>query len=841
MTFLLLATIFFTLPLGAVPRAAAEEGLLRRVGELPFSDNVLPILSEPKSKRMLVLSAGSIDAYDPFTLDKVASMSLAPYTAGTDVPGKHVVYAWTPGQSRLYLIVYGPLPGGGADASQSIPYLAVIDPTGPRVESVRQINASPFSAGVVPQGMSYYAPQNRLYLLGQDPSALLGDYNVQLAEIDVGRAAATWTAPYALGAACQKVVANSRQAAVHRPRGSSKVYFGCGTGTLVFGREPGIPGIVGVDVSNPANLSTTGFPVSGSYASGESLYDDQANRLVLISAGAGAPAQAAWIFDEPREVVVGIISAGDGNVRATGVDPVGGRLYVGIDKSLLISTSRGQKIPQAIEEPITDILGPTINAIQFAKRVVITYLDKAGKKHIAVYETSLADYDEPPADDPDSTTIDTDESPGRTGVTFGGDAKAYGSRVHQVAGVNGVVQNLLALNTDYWALTGARAGLNDGDRNTYFGRISRARLGETEASAFGTSTDGDANTQADYKTVTGQKWPYAAAACSDLGGGKNAGTAPQASAKCDSADSHVEINVQNERSNELPSGGNPTAAALASFGGTSVASSLDRDAKAGVVVDTKAEARDVVIGGVASFGRISSHARSVAKGRSGTATSTYDRVFENVSMPGFACTTQCDPQAVVDALNARLPTSARAELPAFELTRTPRGARASALRDPWQHQQDIVLNNDGETDLEIPALRVTYFGDNAVRSRLILEFAASQANSAYSIYRLSALDDSNGSGIADLFAGSNLGDSALGGNGALTAGGQTEPLVGQLGATSGGRGQGSLGKRLAHGLRLVLTGRRALIVNALLWSLLSLPVFLAGRRRYLLELIGKQR
>src|SRR5205823_6299928 len=256
------------------------------------------------------------------------------------------------------------------------------------------------------------------------------------------------------------------------------------------------------------------------------------------------------------------------------------------------------------------------------------------------------------------------------------------------------------------------------------------------------------NTHADYThnyaSTGGQKWPYVAAACSDFGTKAQTATAPEAQADCDAGKDHVKVTVEHQNRSVLPADTSATAPAAA-FGGADTTATLDRDTKGGLVVDTVAGVRDVVIAGVAHFGRISSHARSIAHGRSGTAAATYERTFENVSMPGFSCSTDCDPTAVVAALNRVLPPLVVAELPGYQLIKTPKGARGAALRDPWQHQQDVTLNNDGETDLEVPALRVTYYGDNAVRSRLILEFAASEANSAYSVYRLPA-DFNDGDG-----------------------------------------------------------------------------------------------
>ena len=823
------------------PAVAAPEAGLRLVGELPVGQGT-PVLSDPARGRLLVLAEGAVDAYDAVTLAREAHLPLDPYRLQGHASGAPVVYAWTPGAARLYLLVYA-----ASDFGKLSPYLATIDPAGPTIESAKPVTF--FSHGLVAQGMSYYPAANVLYVLGADPSSgIVGAHTMQLVEADAATGTTRWPRPHPLGAVCQKSVSTNAQAAVHRAAGTTKVYFGCGTGNLVFSREPGLPGVVAVDVADPAHITARAIPISGSYANGDSIYDAAANRLMLMSAGTGVPAQAVWIFDEVREVVVGVVAAGNLNLQGMGVDPVGGRLFAAIDEHLLIGTDRGLRIPQATQIPLAGVQAAPIAVIQFAHRLVASVQTADTIVHTLVYEYPHGDYVEPPTSDPDASTIDEPESD-RTGATFGADAKAYGARVKQVAGVNGIGQNVAATGTDYWAASGGRVGVNDGDREMWFARVTRARLGQAEASATSVTTDADANTKADYtrdyskqdlpaqpedspeppSVDGGRKWPYEAAACADFGSSPKTADAPQATASCKAANS-VSVTAAHE-GGSAPNG--PDGTPLATFDSSSSTSTLTRDAKAGTVVDTTAEARNVLIAGVARFGRIASHAVSGAHGRPHTTAAVYTTTFENVSMPGFACTTDCDPVAVVNALNAVLPATVVAELPGYELIRTPRGARGAALRDPWQHQQDVVLNNFQETELEVPALRVTYYGDNAVRSRLLVEFAATQANANYAIYRLPGIDDGPGGfGLEDVFS-----------SGPIVESPPTVCLCAAPPAPPGGDsprvvGGGGLFRRLGHGLRVLLTGRRALLLNALLWSLLALPAFLIGRRRYLLRVIG---
>ncbi|HEX7168662.1 MAG TPA: hypothetical protein VF230_16900 [Acidimicrobiales bacterium] len=861
--------------IGADPLpSAAAPSPFTRVGDLPLSQ-VTPILADPASKMLMVPNGPTIDLWDPMTVKKVRSISLAPYNTLHQGAGLPITYAWSPGQGKAFFLVYDAL-----DQGRAMPSLATINPVTGVAESIKRIQPAvpggpaPFPPGVVAQGMSYNAEHKKIYLLGQDPSGLVGDYNIHIAEVDATTATSSWTTPYVPGPACQKPVATSRQAAIHRPRGSNKIYFGCGTGNLIFSREPGNPGVAAVDITNPATPSLQVFPISGSYATGESLYDDAANRLILMSAGTNVPAQAAWIFDETHEKVIGVVSAGPANLHASGLDIEGGRLYVAIDNKLLISTDRGLKIPQATEVAFPGILGPNVVPIHFAKRIIITYREANALK-VSVFESTVTDYTEPPVADPDASTIDHPETPGVTAVDFGADSKAYGLRAHQVAGVNGIGQNVVATNTDYWANTGGAAGYNDGDRNAWFARAIRARLGDSEASASAVTVDGDSNTQADYTKdtsirspanidqlkvkqgdtlhrVEGQPWPYTTAACADLGAGAKSAsvpaTDPDVTVTCDLAKAKVETTAAHEAA--YLADGLDASTAIIGAGAATSHTTLDRKTGKGVVVVSEAEARDVsILAGLATFGRIYSKAESATAGRPGTASADYKRVFENVNIAGTKCA-QCDPVDVVARLNAVLPTSLRAELPAYEKVTTPRGARAAIQREPYLHQQDVTLNNDSETDLEVPALRITYYGDNAVRSRMIFEFAATQANSTYAIYLLpeEGFDPDIEEEDEEVFGDDESVEDFW--NSEAIVGGEDEDGEGDEGdgegdpeelvadpASNPGPG-GGWGKRLGNGLGILFTGRGALVLNVLLWSLLSLPVFLAGRRRYLLRLIG---
>jgi hypothetical protein len=166
--------------------------------------------------------------------------------------------------------------------------------------------------------------------------------------------------------------------------------------------------------------------------------------------------------------------------------------------------------------------------------------------------------------------------------------------------------------------------------------------------------------------------------------------------------------------------------------------------------------------------------------------------------------------------------------------KTPKGAAASVEREAWEHQQDVVVNDQAETERHIAALRVTFLNDNSARSRVVFEFAGAEADAEYDLYRL----DRGGFGPSD------PGLLDVPGLPSITPGGLVLPpfsptpsVVG--GGTGAGQGAGSLLHQHGHGLRVLLMGRHGTLMSICLWGLLLTPVFFAARRRYLLLLMGE--
>jgi hypothetical protein len=842
----------------ALMPAAGEPPGIELVGKVPANPQLVKATIVDTSRHQLLMLSNdaatggapiNVTTIDGDTLAVVRTLSIPDYKLPGGSASTPVPYAWDQASRRLYLGVLKP-PAGAAFLPLSADTLVTLEAGERVVGSPLPLDPATFSPGVSFFGMSYSAAAGRLYVEGAVIGGSAGATAVQVNEVNPSTAKPTWSAPYTVPS-CETPVATTAQAAVARPNGQAVVYLGCGSGNIQYSySEPGLPAMAKVDFTDPQIPTTTLYPVPGSYATGDSLYDAEGGRFIMVSQGLGQPTQAVWVFDIAHGTFLGNISAGNAAVSRPALSATGGRLYVPVSGALLIASDRGLKIGQATSYP-----WPGLNSVAASMPFNRTIVAHVNASYYA-YRVNADPYVAPPIPDPDAATVDFPEGP-TAPSSFGGDAKAFGMRVHQVGGLHSAQQNSTAFgpyfNSDLFALTkslansfGGPAGVavfpfNDNDRDIYASRIGATRLSLQEASASAVTADADPYTQGDYRVASGSNtsWPYEKdfAHCADFGKAET-GVATAAETKCDRAGGTVTANVSNGTptsvaSNEAPFG----------TGQSSASASIVRDAKSGVVVDTIATAKDVNIG-PAHFGEIVSVAHATAHGRPGTAHASYTRQFKNVSLGDFACTDQCDPREVANQLGAALGSRFQVELPGDDTLGTARGARGQAFRDAWQHQQDVALNNQAETEVQVPALRVIYYNDNSTRSRVIFEWAGTFADANYRIYRVPQADVD----LEDVTAGSALGGSGddLAALGTITylsdgtiltidpAAGPGTPYAVLQYAAHDAR-QGLL---LGHALRLLFTGRRAVILSSLLWGLLLTPAFLAGRRRYLLRTIG---
>jgi hypothetical protein len=249
---------------------------------------------------------------------------------------------------------------------------------------------------------------------------------------------------------------------------------------------------------------------------------------------------------------------------------------------------------------------------------------------------------------------------------------------------------------------------------------------------------------------------------------------------------------------------------------------------------------------ILQIGEIEAAAEAWAHGRPKTAgTMRPDPIIRNIRVNGDEkCATNCDIRSVASMINDALPGTLRISVPrpdAEAATGSPGGYEASVKRDSSEHIEDVQLNEQPDTRLELPAMVVTVFADNNRSSRLVIELAGLEAEARYGIYALANDLDSSGTETGLPATSGSLGDLGASLGGLLAP--PSSPLMASAGsapADSGARvGQSTRGplNRLVRALRSpweLFWGANA-TEKLVVWGLLLSPVYLASRRALLVR------
>lgn len=811
--------------LGLVPllpgRAHAATRGIERVGTLPISlgEEVVP---DGMTRRLLTIGSGvgelTIRVFDADRLKLRRSVTLPPYWAYWGGNGKPLVYVFDEKARRLHLIAY--------TSQQALdlgvdPHFLTIHADSLEVLSDRSL------ATVIPAGFSV------LGLTAQESGPILAvaqalptarTAGVLVTEIDPASGTATWGPNVVRG--CQAAITNySQSAAVSTEQA---VFVGCAAAQFAS-NLPAAQAVAAVGRADPNDQRLAFLP--GTYANGDVYADVKAGRLLLVGPAPGSPAQAVWVFDIAQRVFVGQVAPGDLSVNGAGLNPVNGRLYMGVTGALLVTSGRGFSIPQALSFPVDTNPGPIVS-VPFNSTIVVPIRGPFSSWIFVVYRDALPRDAFVPARPNESLYLDrlTTDTP-----QYSADAQAFGLRIHRIGGVNNALQNVFPIPSNYWSTLGNNTGLKDGDRDLHFSRIVRAYLSQDEASAGAISLARDASTESDYGTIRSRadsvpEWQYNAASCRDFGGSPKQDEAQGAISGTLAGRAFGNCSLASKTSEASASFGGVTATGLFSVGSSSSGATLRLDPKLGLVADVFAEARNITITpadneDVVQIGRVRSEVLAAASGIPNKAAGAYRRIFEGVTAGDFRCGMSCDPTEAAAAIAEQLGTPVRVELPAADELATPGGAHGHALRDAWQHQQDVVINNQEETELQVPALRLTFVNDKSLASRLIVEFAATKAD-ATSFRVVPGRPGFEQPAVVVPPAPlppATLPPVIAPKPKSLAPPGIVEQVV----------------KTLGHGWKFLLTGRPTMIVRSIaLWVLFVSPLFFAVRRRLLRRLEG---
>jgi hypothetical protein len=264
---------------------------------------------------------------------------------------------------------------------------------------------------------------------------------------------------------------------------------------------------------------------------------------------------------------------------------------------------------------------------------------------------------------------------------------------------------------------------------------------------------------------------------------------------------------------------------------------LSLDPVRGAVSTVTSHAENIsVLGGILRFGEVRASATAWAHGRPGTSGTDYKPVIKRVSLAGQElCSDTCSTQ-VIDTINQQLAGRVRVSVPVPGRLASNGGYQATVARRSADQIEEIVLNEQPNDRLELPAMVITVYGDAAKPARTVVELAGAEVEARYGITALSSrfddIDDP-GSGALSSIIGSDL----AGGSGpspffGLPPGEQ--PFGASPVGISNSDGTGTPASALSTAGRLIWNGLRSLKLVPV-WAFLLVPIYLSARRWLLLQ------
>lgn len=193
-----------------------------------------------------------------------------------------------------------------------------------------------------------------------------------------------------------------------------------------------------------------------------------------------------------------------------------------------------------------------------------------------------------------------------------------------------------------------------------------------------------------------------------------------------------------------------------SIGHAESVASVTKDDERGTVATAEAITQAVNVLGVIRIGEIRTTAEAIARGRTGSATTTLQREAHQVAVgppgeePAFTCgfgQDPCDLYQVAEAINDRFQPRIRAFVPPQsaiydvdsdsqsldgEISNgTDGGAKASVEIDPYQRQSNKIMNMIDQA--EVPALTIIAYDDHKEPSRHVLQLGAVALDANYTV------------------------------------------------------------------------------------------------------------
>jgi hypothetical protein len=546
-------------------------------------------------------------------------------------------------------------------------------------------------------------------------------------------------------------------ALIARSARTPALYLFCRAGDSSF-TYTGQPSLVRISISEQAGpqealvFPAEHFPISGSYfsrtATGIAAFDYHSDRFFVQSLSDETP--GTWVFDGKLSAWVGFVSAPDATNSLLGLNQANGRYYMGGTSGYItVVDGRDTPVPQG-------------QSFDVAPRQFITTDPNRGRLFVAesadagivytVWKDHTPNFVPPQPLDYDALTTNIEEGSGSI-TDFSASVNGYGARALFVGGTSGATRSTAASDLVP----------QDSDRGLTVARVPLVDLRSTGASATAEAHVADALTRPQIETSINQarqdaqldeqseefRWPWTPAVCLDGGGQPTSAAAPEAHGA--SAEVSCDLGRGTVTATSSMAG---LAGSGFRVGGSDFRTDVRRTAT-GSVTETKARSQSIELSipqaGSLSIAEVSASATTTAHGRPGTAKIAWERRLDGLvirdasgvvvnRIPSCVSTPKTDGCAGVAAeINKILGTKMRVQFPRPDLVETPKGAFAAVQQtDSDFYQGRTVFNQgaafDGESESRaVPAMQIVVFNDSSEKSRLLVQLAAIQANSLYTI------------------------------------------------------------------------------------------------------------
>lgn len=384
------------------------------------------------------------------------------------------------------------------------------------------------------QGLAYYAPTNKIHLIGAAQSDKVARGNVLvldnkyaqtilIRQMDFASRKIDWEVDVRyLG--CDAV-----QDIVHPPfigRYGDNVFSYC---YAVQDSPEGLQGYalrIPLDNERPRAGSDGRADIRRTATLPNFLYpilDPGSGRILLLTSDAeSANGDAVWAYDGANERFFGVIASGvvgaagvSGATTYAGLNPETGRTYLMTSAGMLVADARHSPLPAGLSYPVLREVrrqnpGPFIAV---APRLHRLFVPVKGRGFV-VLRDDVPEPPPPPDVDPDSGTADIPEVPGKTSSVYSGAGTAFGLHALVTGGIPRIINNrdpfcvgtvaVFVNDKDDLGRCAADQILTSGNRELFLAATEVELGSETGAGAEATGgafSNKDSATDADFKRL----------------------------------------------------------------------------------------------------------------------------------------------------------------------------------------------------------------------------------------------------------------------------------------------------------------------------------------------------